>query len=86
MNYTERIVTQESLKDDVLCYWQMTADIEDAAGIHTRHLPKGQNLLVFNYGDDIEYLDAPKLKSSNPPFIVVPAIATSRIINQKGRI
>lgn len=84
MNYTERIVSQEFLKDDVLCYWQMCADIDETGGVHSRYLPKGQNLLVFNYGGDITYSDAPKFKFLNPKFFVVPAIATSRIINQKG--
>lgn len=86
MNYTERIVSREFLKDDVLCYWQMDAEINAAVGVHSRYLPKGQNLLIFNYGGDIQYLDAPKFKFPNPKFFIVPAIATSRIINQKGCI
>jgi len=64
----------------------MRADIDTAAGVHSRYLPKGQNMLVFNYGSDIEYLDAPKIKFLNSKFFVVPAIATSRMINQKGKI
>lgn len=86
MNYTERLVTEETLKDDVLCYWQMSADIDNLSGIHSRHLPKGQNLLVFNFGNDIEYLDRPKHEPIDTKFFVVPAIATSRIIIQKGKI
>ncbi|GAB4378756.1 MAG: helix-turn-helix domain-containing protein [Salibacteraceae bacterium] len=86
MNYTEKLVTEESLKDDVLCYWQMRGEIDENVGINSRYLPKGQNLLIFNYGSDIEYMDATKFKYLNPKVIVVPAFATSRIINQKGKI
>ncbi|SIT03613.1 Helix-turn-helix domain-containing protein [Zobellia uliginosa] len=86
MNYDEKIVTHEYLKDDVLCYWQMSGDIDYIVGIHSRFLPKGQNLLIFNHGSDIEYLDATKFKCLNPKIFVVPAFATSRRINQKGKI
>ena len=86
MNYTEKIVSHEFLKDDVLCYWQMNAAIDQEAGVNARCLPKGQNLLVFNYGGDTNYPDAPKIKFSNLKFFIVPAFATSKMINQKGGI
>ena len=86
MNYAEKIITHKSLKNDVLCYWQMSGDLDEAVGIYSRYLPKGQNLLIFNYGSDIEYLEATKFKYLNPKIFVVPAFATSRIINQKGKI
>ncbi|WP_348655432.1 AraC family transcriptional regulator [uncultured Roseivirga sp.] len=86
MNYTEKLVAEKSLKDDILCYWQMKGDIDEAVGINSRYLPKGQNLLIFNYGRDIEYMEATKFMYLNPRVIIVPAFATSRIINQKGKI
>jgi AraC-like DNA-binding protein len=86
MNYAEKIVTQKFLKDDVLCYWQMNGDIDDTVGINSRYLPKGQNLLIFNYGSDLEYVNAAKLKYLHPKIFVVPAFSTSIIINQKGKI
>ena len=86
MNYTERIVTEGHLKGDVLCYWQMSGNIDSSSGVTSRYLPKGQNLLVLNYGNEIEYLDTQKVKFLNPQFFIVPAITTSRIINQKGHI
>jgi len=86
MNYTEKIETQEHLKNDVLCYWQMQGYIDNETGITSRHLPKGQNLLIFNYGNEIGYLDEDKIEFSNPEFFIVAAINSSRIINQKGKI
>lgn len=86
MNYTEKVVTQDSLKHDVLCYWQMNGNVDKLAGVNSRYLPKGQNLLVFNFGDEIGNLNDSNISYSNQLFSVVPAIATSRIINQKGEI
>ncbi len=86
MNYTEKIVINKSLKEDVLCYWQMDADIDETVGVNSRYLPKGQNLLIFNQGSDFEYFDSTEFKFLNPKIFVIPAFATSRIINQKGKI
>ncbi len=86
MNYTEKIVTQDQLKGDVLCYWQMNGEIESASGVNSRYLPKAQSLLVFNFGNDIDQLNAPKANIKNQSFFIVPAFASSIIINQKGKI
>lgn len=86
MNYIEKIETQLQLKADVLCYWQMTGDIDNQSGVNSRHLPQGQSLLIFNYGDDIEYLNGKNAKSVYSSPFIVPAVASSAIINQKGKI
>ncbi|WP_421801330.1 helix-turn-helix domain-containing protein [Flagellimonas sp.] len=86
MNYTEKIVDHPVLKQDVLCYWEMKGDIESLAGVESRYLPKGQNLLVFNYGDAIERSSVQTVNFLDDNLFVIPAIATSRMIKQKGRI
>lgn len=85
MNYVEELVSDQVLKTDVLCYWEMSGHIDNAAGISSRYLPKGQNLIVFNYGEEVQYA-APEIPFLNPSFFIVPAIATSKMIHQKGRI
>ena len=82
MNYSEKIVTNEFLKDDVLCYWEMVGSIPSSEGLHSRYLPKGQSLLIFNYGDKIKLSS----KIIESPFFTVPAIASSLIITQTGKI
>lgn len=86
MQYTEKIVDLASLQRDVLCYWQMVGNVDHLSGITSRYVPKGQSLLVFNYGDPIDYHDAPKIELVNAQLIIVPAVATSSIVNQKGAI
>jgi AraC-like DNA-binding protein len=86
MNYVEEIVSNKILKRDVLCYWYMSGYINSTAGINSRYLPKGQNILVFNFGDSIEQLNLSQNNDFKSPFFIVPAIKSSTIINQKGRI
>ena len=86
MNYTEVIVSNEILKMDVLCYWQMSGYIDSEEGVNSRYLPKGQNLLVFNFGDGIEAMDVTHKSFAINPFFIVPAIKSSSIINQRGKI
>ena len=86
MNYVEEIVANKVLKADVLCYWQMSGDINSKEGVNSRYLPKGQNILVFNFGGSIEELDLPSKSYSKSPFFIVPAIKSSTIINQRGKI
>lgn len=82
MQYTEKIVSNEYLKHDVLCYWQMDGYIPQKEGIDSRYIPKGQSLLIFNYGDVINLPD----KQIHSPFFVVPTITSSLMINQTGNI
>lgn len=86
MNYVEEIVSNKTLKADVLCYWQMSGNINSKAGINSRYLPKGQNILVFNFGDSVEQLNLSQNSDFKSLFFIVPAIKTSTIINQKGKI
>ena len=86
MKYTERIVTQDQLNGDVLCYWQMNGEVENSSGVNSRYLPKAQSLLVFNFGNDIDQSNAPHADIKNLTFFIVPAFASSIIINQKGKI
>ena len=86
MNYNEIIASNEQLKDSVLCFWQMTGFIDNHAGMDLRHIPKGQSLLIFNFGDRIEQLESPNTELLETSYFVIPAIATSRIFNQKGQI
>lgn len=82
MNYSEKTTIHESLKDNVLCYWKMDGYIPSLENIHSRYLPKGQSLLIFNYGDKIQLPD----KTIESPFFIVPSISSSLIINQTGKI
>ncbi len=86
MNYVEDIVTNKVLKEDVLCYWQMSGIIHSKEGINSRYLPKGQNILVFNFGDSVKQLNLPQNSTYKQPFFIVPAIKSSTIINQRGKI
>lgn len=86
MNYVEEIVSNKNLKSDVLCYWQMSGDIRSKEGVRSRFLPKGQNLLVFNFGNRVEKQDIIPQGYSESPFFIIPAIKSSTIINQKGKI
>lgn len=86
MNYIEEIVTNKKLSADVLCYWHMSGNIASQVGVISRHLPKGQNLLVFNFGDNVEILNSSSDFLINFPFFIVPAYKSSIIIKQKGVI
>jgi methylphosphotriester-DNA--protein-cysteine methyltransferase len=87
MNYREIIVSNEQLKDGTLCYWEMTGFVDHDKGIDMRYIPEGQNLLIFNFGTPIDLLDTPEKSSFlNSPFFVIPAVATSRLFNQKGKV
>ena len=86
MKYFEIIESQEQLKEDILCYWQMTGKIDTSKGINSRHIPKGQNILIYNFGDPIEYPDFTQNVLSNSSFLIVPALKSSLIFNQKGII
>ncbi|RMF56132.1 MAG: AraC family transcriptional regulator [Calditrichaeota bacterium] len=82
MKYTEKIVSHEQLKGDVLCYWQMSGIVDTRDGVKSRYIPKGQNLLIFNTGDEIEA----ESNSPQTPFFILPAIKSSMMVNQKGKI
>lgn len=82
MHYSEIIVTNQQLKENVLCYWQMKASIPVSNNISSRYVPKGQSLLVFNFGDVIKL----PTEVIDSPFFVVPMIASSLMINQSGNI
>lgn len=86
MKYSEIIESNEQLKESVLCYWQMTgiADIDN--GVSSRHIPKGQNMLIFNFGDQIEHTGLLQNNLSKFSYFIVPALKTSLILNQKGKI
>jgi len=86
MEYNEVIVENKRLKRNVLCFWQMTGFIDQDFGLSFRHIPKGQSLLIFNYGDDIERLDTKKVKHFKSSIFVLPAIASSSMFKQKGKI
>jgi AraC-like DNA-binding protein len=86
MKYSETIETHKKLKESVLCYWQMTGEIDSIGGITSRHIPKAQNILVFNYGDQIEYHKATQNISGRFSIFMVPALKSSLIFNQKGKI
>ena len=86
MNYVEEIESNKILELDVLCYWKMSGNINSKEGVNSRYLPKGQNILVFNFGGSIEELDLPSKSYSKSPFFIVPAIKSSTIINQRGKI
>jgi len=86
MNYFEKIVSNKLLKEDVLCYWEMSGSIDSKVGVNSRFIPKGQNILVFNFGDSIEQLGLSRNNFSKNPFFIVPAIKSSMFINQKGKV
>lgn len=86
MNYSEKIVDHNSLKNDILCYWTMSGVIPASEDLRSRHTPKGQNLLIFNYGDKIELVNSTGTDYSNAQFFIFPAEASSQIISQKGTI
>ncbi|HAW81229.1 MAG TPA: hypothetical protein DCX27_16930 [Balneola sp.] len=86
MNYVEEVVSNKCLKSDVLCYWQMSGNIDSKVGVNSRYLPKGQNILVFNFGDPIEQLDLSQSNLPKKQFFIVPAIKSCTIINQRGKI
>lgn len=86
MHYIEKIVEHPSLRCDVLCYWQMTGSIPEAKNLHSRHTPKGQNLLIFNFGNRIETINGAKSHDTDSPFFIVPALPTSQMIGQRGTV
>lgn len=87
MNYHEIIVSNDLLRDSALCYWEMTGFIDQEKGIDMRYIPEGQSLLIFNFGGPIEELDTPaEMSSLDSPFFIIPAVASSRLFNQKGKI
>jgi AraC-like DNA-binding protein len=87
MDYREVIVSNEQLEDSALCYWEMTGFIDQEKGVDLRYIPEGQSLLIFNFGSSIEQLDTPEEMSFlDAPFFIIPAVASSRLFNQKGKI
>jgi AraC-like DNA-binding protein len=86
MNYRETIVSNEHLKENVLCFWQMEGHIPTSENVQSRHLPKGQNLLIFNFGDEVRSFMPSLTNTSNAPFFIVPALNSSIMIRQSGEI
>jgi AraC-like DNA-binding protein len=86
MNYNEIIVSNKPLNGNVLCFWQMTGFIDNESGVALRHIPKGQSLLIFNFGDKIEQLESPNTELLDTSYFIIPAIATSKVFKQKGEI
>lgn len=82
MRYTEKIVTKKPLKSDLICYWEMKGIISGNTPRQTRYVPKGQSLLIFNFGNSLKTSE----RIINNPFFVVPFISESLIINQIGNI
>ncbi len=82
MKYFEKIVKHQQLKDHVLCYWNMNGSIPSSNSINSRYVPKGQSLLIFNYGNKINLPN----KEINTLFFIVPMISSSLVINQTGKI
>ncbi|HCT52701.1 MAG TPA: hypothetical protein DF712_09595, partial [Balneola sp.] len=64
----------------------MSGNIDSKVGVNSRYLPKGQNILVFNFGDPIEQLDLSQSNLPKKQFFIVPAIKSCTIINQRGKI
>jgi len=86
MDYNEVIISNEHLKDNVLCLWQMRGFVDSNTGVHLRHTPKGQNLLIFNFGDSIEQDNNQGIFFLSPSIFIIPAINSSRVFKQKGNI
>lgn len=86
MNYKEEIVKNNKLKKDVFCFWEMTGEIPSNKLKQSRATPKGQNLLIFNFGDSLELLNKTTRKKLSSPFFAFPATIASPIIRQKGNI
>lgn len=86
MNYSEEVITQADLAQDVLCFWQMTGNVATADGLDSRFLPKGQNLLIFNFGSGVSFWKGQEAPKTMEEIMMVPAIATSKIVHQQGKI
>ena len=60
----------------------MNGSVPLSEGISSRYIPKGQSLLIFNYGTEIKLPN----EIINSPIFIVPTIASSLIINQTKNI
>jgi AraC-like DNA-binding protein len=86
MNYHENIVSNEQLKDSVLCYWKMTGKIPDTEVLESRATPKGQHLLIFNFGAPLELVLDNKTIQLSKKFFAFPSTVSSPLIRQKGNV
>lgn len=86
MDYNEIKISDDYLNENVLCVWQMGGFVDNNSGIKFRHIPKGQNLLIFNFGDNIEQNDNKEIFFLSSTILIVPAINSSRIFTKKGEI
>lgn len=86
MNYQEQIVDNDIIKSDVLCYWMMSGMLDNSVGVSSRYMPKGQSIMVFNFGDRIVGQGLSQYEIVKNQIFIIPAFKSSMIINQKGKI
>lgn len=86
MNYKEKVINNKKLNKDVFCFWQMSGIIPTNKSKESRVTPKGQSLLIFNFGDSLELLNKTTTKQLSQPFFAYPAAISSTLVRQKGNV
>lgn len=85
MKYTEKIIENSILQNEVLCIWEMKGELPPAMNVSSRIVPKAQHLIVFNFGDTIKYSKEIR-KANTTNCYCVTASAQSFMLEQKGHI
>lgn len=86
MKYQEKIQIDEKLNNIVLCYWELKLKIEENKKLNSRYIPKPQNLLFFNLGDDFKIDNEHLLTEILPNIFVVHYSTISNFVSQAGQV
>ena len=65
MEYNELLIDSNDIELDVLCVWEMKGQLAEKESHTYRFIPKGQNLLIFDFSQDNEVVFIPAITSSS---------------------
>lgn len=65
MEYNELLIDSNDIVLDVLCVWEMKGQLAEKENHTSRFIPKGQNLLIFDFSQEKEVKFIPAITSSS---------------------
>lgn len=65
MEYNELLIDCNDIELDVLCIWEIKGQLATKENHTSRFIPKGQNLLIFDFNQDNEVVFIPAITTSS---------------------
>jgi AraC-like DNA-binding protein len=86
MIYREHLIQSPTLKEKVLCIWNMKGVLKEKKQLISRLIPKGQSFLILNFGDSISLQEEEKTTTISQKEIVAPIDYKSKFLLQEGEV